>query len=98
MNDTTHRDYPTTALVTPSDWLGDWENYNYRQAVAASRSTEPEELVRAVRSAAHSTWENRDAIVSRAVANPAFPSELAAFAFRYWGHAFTSYRYETVTR
>jgi hypothetical protein len=88
MTTMTHRDYPTTAPVSPSDWLGDWENYNYREAVAASRSTDPEQLVRAVRSAAHSTWENRDAIINRAVTSPAFPSELAAFVFRYWGNPF----------
>ena len=88
-----------TTTKTPSDWLGDWKNYNYRQAAAASHSTDPEQLVRAVRSAAHSTWENRDVIINRAVSSPAFPSEVAAFVLRYWGRPFSSRRYTwTVTR
>jgi len=83
------RDFPVSQHVSPSEWLGDWNLFNYRDAVRASRSTEPEQLVRAVVSAAHSTWNNRELIINRAVRNPNFPPVLASFAYRYWERPFT---------
>lgn len=84
------RDFPTSAHLTPSKWLDDWTMLNYRATVQASYSNDPELLVRAVRSAAHSSWANRELIIERAVQNQNFPPVLASFVLRYWSHPFST--------
>jgi hypothetical protein len=76
-------DYPTRTM-TPTDFVGTWDTLPYRDAVRAARSTDPYRVVLALRSAAHSTWANREGITLTALRNPACPSAVAAFALRYW--------------
>jgi hypothetical protein len=72
------------ACVSPSDWIGDWHQLTYREALAAARSNDAGMVVRAIRSAAFSDWARREVIVRTALANPAAPLEVVAFARTYW--------------